>query len=99
MHLETNRFLTINAYPKICEALERFGIEVGITSPAAAVTRLEQRPAAIQAVGIAALDECLAYAPSEGFRFSRLADRCAPKSGQRSLAERGAAGVEAAGGD
>ncbi len=65
VNLETNQFLTINAYPKICEALKRFGIEVGVTSPAAAVTRLEHRPAAIQTTGVAALDECLAYAPKQ----------------------------------
>jgi serine/threonine protein kinase len=65
VNLETNQFLTTNAYPKIREALEHYGIEVGVTSPAAAVTRLEQRPAAIQSVGVAALDECLLYAPRE----------------------------------
>jgi eukaryotic-like serine/threonine-protein kinase len=65
VNFETNVFLVINAYPKIREALLHYGIEVGVTSPAAAVTRLQQRPAAIQAVGVAALNECLAYAPRE----------------------------------
>src|SRR5262249_30690621 len=39
-------------------ALEHYGIAVGVTPPTDVVTLIQQRPAAIQTILIAALDEC-----------------------------------------
>src|SRR5262249_6311694 len=47
------------AYPKIREALKHYGIALGVTPPAAAVAHIQKRPAAIQVLVVAALDECL----------------------------------------
>src|SRR5262249_13005175 len=47
------------AYPKLREALEQYGIAINITPPAAAVAHIQKRPAAIQTVVVAALDDCL----------------------------------------
>src|SRR5262249_16000111 len=53
-----------NAYPKLREALEHYGIAVGVTPSAAAVTHIQKRPPAIQTVVVAALDECIHFVPS-----------------------------------
>jgi tetratricopeptide (TPR) repeat protein len=63
VNVEINKFSNEKGYPKIREALERYGIGVGGTPPAAAVAHIRQRPAAIQAALVAALDECLEFAP------------------------------------
>ena len=95
--VEKSEFRQRQAYPKIREALEQYGIAIGVTPPAAAVTHIQKRPAAIQSVVVAALDECLAVRTARGFRYPWVAHRCAARGRQRSLAEQGAAGVEAAG--
>src|SRR5207245_8338532 len=57
--LEQNRFTARKAYPKIREALKDYGIALGVTPLATAVTHIQKRPAAIQTVVLAAFDECL----------------------------------------
>jgi serine/threonine protein kinase/Tfp pilus assembly protein PilF len=54
-----NRFATEKALPKIREALQQFGITVGVTVPAQTVARIQGRPEAVQAHVLAALHECL----------------------------------------
>jgi len=57
--VETSEFRSGRAYPKILEALDKYGVAPGVTAPAAAATHIQQRPAAIQAVVVAAMDESL----------------------------------------
>jgi hypothetical protein len=45
------------AYPRLREALEEYGIVMGVTPPSAVVTAIRQRPAPVQTVVVAALDE------------------------------------------
>jgi serine/threonine protein kinase/Flp pilus assembly protein TadD len=59
VNLEKNQFAVAEAYPRLREALEQYGIEIGITPPAAVVTRVQKRPQTTQTAVIAALDECL----------------------------------------
>jgi tetratricopeptide (TPR) repeat protein len=61
--LEKSTFRQDGAYPNIREALEQYGLARGVTPPADAVVHIQKRPAAIQAVVVAALDECLYWAP------------------------------------
>ncbi|HZL88264.1 MAG TPA: tetratricopeptide repeat protein, partial [Pirellulaceae bacterium] len=61
--IERSTFRTDGAYPKIREALEQYGIARGVTPRADAVVHIQKRPAAIQAVVGAALDECLSWVP------------------------------------
>ena len=63
--VEKNVFRQRKAYPKLREALEQYGIAIGVTPPAAAATHIQKRPAAIQTVVVAALDECLRFVPRE----------------------------------
>jgi tetratricopeptide (TPR) repeat protein len=63
--VEKSKFRSDNAYPKIREALEHYGIKVGVTPPVAAVAHIQQRPAAIAATIIAALDMGLDHRPRE----------------------------------
>jgi serine/threonine protein kinase/Tfp pilus assembly protein PilF len=51
--------------PKLRETLEQYGIAIGLTSRAATVTHIQKRPARIQTVVLAALDECLDLVPRE----------------------------------
>jgi tetratricopeptide (TPR) repeat protein len=60
-----NDFSPSKGYPKIRAALEQYGIAVGVSPPVAAATHIQKRPAAIQTVVVAALDECLRYVPRE----------------------------------
>jgi serine/threonine protein kinase/Flp pilus assembly protein TadD len=63
--VEKSAFHQEKAYPKLRAALEQYGITIGVTPPAAAVSHLQQRPAAIQTVVVVALDECLRFVPKE----------------------------------
>jgi tetratricopeptide (TPR) repeat protein len=65
VNVATSQFSNVKGYPKTREALEQYGIRVGVTLPAAAVAHVQQRPAAIRAAVVAALDVCLEYAPRE----------------------------------
>jgi tetratricopeptide (TPR) repeat protein len=51
------------ADPEIRKALHRFGIEIGVTTPAQAAARIQQRPEAVQRSLLSALAECLWAAP------------------------------------
>src|SRR5262249_8005903 len=62
---EKSSFSEKIAYPRLREALEQYGIALGTAPPAAVATRIQTRPAAVQTVVAAALDECLVYAPRE----------------------------------
>jgi tetratricopeptide (TPR) repeat protein/serine/threonine protein kinase len=82
LDVQQNRFLGENAYPRLCAALGHYGIAVGVTPPAAAVTHIQTRPVAVQTVVLAALDECLRYVPGKDgdarewlFAVLRQADR------------------------
>src|SRR5262245_52807367 len=60
--VEKSTFRNSEAYPRILEALEQYGIVVGVTPPADAAAHIQKRPAAIQTVLVASLDECLYWA-------------------------------------
>jgi superkiller protein 3 len=62
---EKSQFRSDGGYLKIREALEQYGIAVGVTLPADAVAHIQKSPAAIQAVVAVALDECRNYTPRE----------------------------------
>jgi serine/threonine protein kinase/Flp pilus assembly protein TadD len=59
VNFENNTFTTRAAFPRLRDALEQYGIAMGVTPPSAVVTAIQQRPAAVQTVVVAALDECL----------------------------------------
>jgi serine/threonine protein kinase/Flp pilus assembly protein TadD len=60
-----NQFTVGKGYPWLREALEQYGLAPRVTPPPAAVAALQKRPAAIQTVVVAALDECLRFARKE----------------------------------
>src|SRR5262249_12363160 len=57
--VEKSVFRNREGYPKIREALRQYGIGPGVIPVSAAVAQIQNRPAAVQAVVVAALDECL----------------------------------------
>jgi serine/threonine protein kinase/tetratricopeptide (TPR) repeat protein len=61
-------FTEESGLPKIRDALGRFGIVIGDTSPADAVAQIQCRPKAIQEHVLAALHECLTFTPKEDTR-------------------------------
>jgi serine/threonine protein kinase/Flp pilus assembly protein TadD len=63
--VEKNKFGRIHSYFPLREALEQYGVAVGVTPPAAAAAGIQKRPAAVQAVVVSALNECLRYLPAE----------------------------------
>jgi tetratricopeptide (TPR) repeat protein len=63
--VEKNESSRLRSYPKLREALEQYGLAIGVTPPAAAAADIQKRPAAIQTVVVAALDECSRFAPRE----------------------------------
>jgi serine/threonine protein kinase/Flp pilus assembly protein TadD len=58
-----SRFSRERAFPRVRQMLKQYGIEVAVTPPAAAVARIQGRPATMQGHLLAALDECLVCAP------------------------------------
>ncbi|HZY89960.1 MAG TPA: protein kinase, partial [Gemmataceae bacterium] len=62
---QESRFALEAAFPEVRQALRDYGIAVGVTPPPEAVARVRGRPADIQARLLAALHECLTYAPAE----------------------------------
>jgi serine/threonine protein kinase/Flp pilus assembly protein TadD len=56
-------FTLAAAFPEFREALHGYGIELGHTPPAEVAARLRDRPDAVYRTLVAALDECLVYAP------------------------------------
>ena len=63
--VEKSVFDQEKGYPRLRAALEQYGITIGVTPPAAAVSHIQQRPPAIQTVVVVALDECLRFVPRE----------------------------------
>ena len=63
--VEKSVFDQEKGYPRLRAALEQYGIAIGVTPPAAAVSHIQQRPPAIQTVVVVALDECLRFVPRE----------------------------------
>jgi serine/threonine-protein kinase len=55
--LSENRFASERAVPKFREAFRAYGLSAGEGEPAAAAERIRQRPAAVQEVIVAALEE------------------------------------------
>ncbi len=51
--------------PQIREALHGYGIDVGVTPPAAAAARIKARPEPVRLQVLAALDECLLWAGND----------------------------------
>jgi tetratricopeptide (TPR) repeat protein/serine/threonine protein kinase len=62
---QESRFALEAAFPEVRQALQQYGIAVGVTPLSEAVARVQGRPADVQARLLAALHECLAYAPSQ----------------------------------
>src|SRR5262249_43169113 len=63
--VEKGHFRVPDAYPSLRAALEHYGIGPNVTPPTTAAAYLQRRPAAIQAIVVAALDECLGCLPSK----------------------------------
>jgi hypothetical protein len=59
--LSENRFASERAVPKIREAFRAYGLPAGEGEPAEAAERIRQRPAAVQEVIVAALEEWKAF--------------------------------------
>jgi tetratricopeptide (TPR) repeat protein len=58
-----NRFTREAAFPEVRAALRQYGIAVGDMTPARAAALVQGRPDAVRRGLVAALDECLAWAP------------------------------------
>jgi serine/threonine protein kinase/Flp pilus assembly protein TadD len=58
-----SRFTEEAAYPEIRDALHRYGIAIGVTAPAQVATLVQGRPEPARRGLVAALDECLRWAP------------------------------------
>jgi tetratricopeptide (TPR) repeat protein len=63
VNVEESRFASEAAFPEIQEALRHYGIAVGAVPPAEAGARILGRPEAVRRQLLAALDECLHWAP------------------------------------
>jgi serine/threonine protein kinase/tetratricopeptide (TPR) repeat protein len=63
VNVTTSRFADEAALPEIREALDRYGIAIGVQAPAQVAAHIQGRPEPVRRDLIAALDECLRYAP------------------------------------
>jgi serine/threonine-protein kinase len=63
--LEESRFTHEAAFPEIQEALRRYGIAIGEMAPDQAAARVRLGPEPVRRSLIAALDECMLWAPAE----------------------------------
>jgi serine/threonine protein kinase/Flp pilus assembly protein TadD len=63
--VEQNRFTEAAAYPEIRDALQDYGIAIGVMAPAEVADRIQGRPEPVRRKLVAALDECLRLAPKE----------------------------------
>jgi serine/threonine protein kinase/tetratricopeptide (TPR) repeat protein len=61
--LENNRFTLDAAFPAIRDALRQYGIEIGVMAPGQAAALVQGRPELARRNLIAALDECVRWAP------------------------------------
>jgi serine/threonine-protein kinase len=73
VHVGESRFAQKAAFPEIQEALRQYGIAIGGVAPAEAGARVLGRPEAVRRGLVAALDECLQWAPRGGARQWLLA--------------------------
>jgi serine/threonine protein kinase/Flp pilus assembly protein TadD len=58
-------FAEAAAFPKIRDALQRWGITLGVTAPVRVAVLVQGRPEKVSRILVAALDECLRWAPKE----------------------------------
>src|SRR5207244_136965 len=65
VQVEESDFSPAAAFPKIRDALRRYGIEIGVMAPAQAATQVQGRPEPVRRHLVAALDECLRWTPKE----------------------------------
>jgi tetratricopeptide (TPR) repeat protein len=63
VNLERSSFASAPAFRELREALAGYGIEIGVTAPAQAAALVQGRPEPVSRDLIAALDECLEWAP------------------------------------
>jgi serine/threonine-protein kinase len=63
VHETESRFMNEAAYPAIRDALSEYGIVIGDTAPALVAAHVQGRPESVRRHLIAALDDCLEYAP------------------------------------
>jgi tetratricopeptide (TPR) repeat protein len=63
VNLTENQFNEDAAYPEIREALRQYGLAIGVMAPAQAAGYIRGRPEPVRRDLVAALDECLEWAP------------------------------------
>jgi tetratricopeptide (TPR) repeat protein len=63
--VDSSNFNTNGAYTEIREALRRYGIEIGVMTPARVAARIQARPDQVRRSLVAALYDCLKYGPAE----------------------------------
>ncbi len=66
--VKASQFDMGTAFPKIRDALDRYGITIGATPPAEAAALIQGRPKPVHGDLVAALDECLNWAPTKEAR-------------------------------
>jgi serine/threonine protein kinase/Flp pilus assembly protein TadD len=67
--VKASRFISEAVFPELLEALRRYGIEIGVMTPAQVAARVEGRPEPVRGTLIAALDECFVRTPKEDARL------------------------------
>jgi tetratricopeptide (TPR) repeat protein len=72
-HEREGRFVEEAAFPEIQEALGQYGIAVGVAAPAETAALVQGRPEPVRRGLVAALDECLQWAPRGDVRQWLLA--------------------------
>jgi serine/threonine protein kinase/Tfp pilus assembly protein PilF len=65
VNVTESRFTPEASYPEIVGALRRYGVAIGVTPPAEAAAYIQGRPESVRREVVAALDECLQWAPQE----------------------------------
>jgi serine/threonine protein kinase/Flp pilus assembly protein TadD len=63
--VERNVFTREAGFPELRDALRQYGMEIGVVAAAEAAARILGRPEAVRRDLVAALDECLRWAPKE----------------------------------
>jgi serine/threonine protein kinase/tetratricopeptide (TPR) repeat protein len=61
--VEANRFTPAASFPEIRDALRRYGIAIGGMTPAQAAALVQGRPESVRRDLVAALDQCVSWAP------------------------------------
>jgi serine/threonine protein kinase/Flp pilus assembly protein TadD len=75
--VERSRFTKEAAFPEIRDALRQHGLDIGSMAPTEAAARIQGRPGLVRRELIAALQECLYYAPRRGSESQWLLDTLA----------------------